>query len=528
MSISNFETICKLGEGSFSGVFKVMRKSDNQVYALKKVKLTSLKQKEKENSLNEVRILASINHPNIIAYKEAFIDEPTNTLCIIMELADHGDLLKKITTAKSSGAFFPEPEIWQALVQITQGLKSLHDKSILHRDLKCANIFISKEGTMKLGDLNVSKVNKKGLAYTQTGTPYYASPEVWQDKPYNSSSDIWSLGCVIYEMTALSPPFTASDMRGLYNKVVAGQYPNIPSRYSSDLSNTIRSMLQVNPKLRPTCDQILELPTVKRHQTSSSLAVIDADNSDLLGTIRFELGLKNIQKKLPASNYGSDLRPGNNSEVYGHGNLLYEEVKDPRGGNSERYAPANDGLRKGLGVAGPSKFYVAISNNPASNRNLAVRDVKEHVPVVKGELPSDPRSRKGTGNGAPYRESPNNTPQVLGRKPSLEVVRREGNGEHSSRSPPSQGNLFNRPPQAEGIYHNYPDLKPPQPNLGRDHRYGNPPKEPVISNSREGSACGRPNSNFGKIAAGVLQSPKNLIPKGMPQNGRPQRHNNLW
>lgn len=89
------------------------------------------------------------------------------------------------------------------MVDITRGLKSLHDKKILHRDLKAANIFISSDGRYKLGDLNVSKVLKKGLAYTQTGTPYYASPEVWQDLPYDMKSDIWSLGCVIYEMAAL-------------------------------------------------------------------------------------------------------------------------------------------------------------------------------------------------------------------------------------------------------------------------------------------------------------------------------------
>jgi NIMA (never in mitosis gene a)-related kinase len=88
-------------------------------------------------------------------------------------------------------------------------LKILHEKKIFHRDLKSANVFMNSDGTSKLGDLNVSKVAKKGLLYTQTGTPYYASPEVWKDSPYDSKSDIWSLGCVIYEMTTLKPPFRA-------------------------------------------------------------------------------------------------------------------------------------------------------------------------------------------------------------------------------------------------------------------------------------------------------------------------------
>ena len=105
------------------------------------------------------------------------------------------------------------------MIHILKGLKSLHDKKILHRDLKSANIFITEDGKYKLGDLNVSKVMKKGLAYTQTGTPYYASPEVWQDQPYDMKSDIWSLGCVMYELAALEPPFKAADLQSLYRKV---------------------------------------------------------------------------------------------------------------------------------------------------------------------------------------------------------------------------------------------------------------------------------------------------------------------
>ena len=111
---------------------------------------------------------------------------------------------------------------------------------IFHRDLKSANVFLNKDGTAKLGDLNVSKVAKKGLLYTQTGTPYYASPEVWKDQPYDHKSDIWSLGCVLYEMTTLKPPFRANDMNGLYKRVLKGTYPKIPSSYSPDLGAMIK------------------------------------------------------------------------------------------------------------------------------------------------------------------------------------------------------------------------------------------------------------------------------------------------
>ena len=105
---------------------------------------------------------------------------------------------------------------------MVKGLKALHDTNIFHRDLKSANVFLNKDGTAKLGDMNVSKVAKRGLLYTQTGTPYYASPEVWRDQPYDMKSDIWSLGCVLYESITLRPPFRADDMAGLYRKVLRG------------------------------------------------------------------------------------------------------------------------------------------------------------------------------------------------------------------------------------------------------------------------------------------------------------------
>ena len=103
-----------------------------------------------------------------------------------------------------------------------------------------------------MGDLNVSKVAKKGLLYTQTGTPYYASPEVWRDQPYDHKSDIWSLGCVLYEMCTLKPPFRANDMNGLYKKVLKGSFAPIGPKYSKKLETVVGKMLQVETNLRPS------------------------------------------------------------------------------------------------------------------------------------------------------------------------------------------------------------------------------------------------------------------------------------
>lgn len=137
-----------------------------------------------------------------------------------------------------------EPDIWCIFIQILRGLRAMHDLNIMHRDLKSANIFLNKDFTIKLGDMNVSKVvNSRNLNYTQTGTPYYASPEVWKDEPYDFKSDIWSLGCVLYEMICLKPPFQANDMSGLYKKVIKGVFPRIPKTYSQDLWHLVSQML---------------------------------------------------------------------------------------------------------------------------------------------------------------------------------------------------------------------------------------------------------------------------------------------
>lgn len=137
-----------------------------------------------------------------------------------MEYAGGGDLSEKIKQCQLKRIRFPEKMIIRFFYQLTSALFDLHKKNIIHRDLKTANVFMTSDyQNLKLGDLNVSKIIKDKFAYTQTGTPYYASPEVWRDEPYDLKTDIWSLGCVLYELCMLKPPFKASNMDELFTKV---------------------------------------------------------------------------------------------------------------------------------------------------------------------------------------------------------------------------------------------------------------------------------------------------------------------
>ena len=308
--MKGFEILSKLGEGAYSIVYKVRRKVDNKAYALKKVLFKGLNEKEKNNALNEVRILASIKSPFVVSYKEAFISEPDKSLCLVMEFADRGDLYQKISSMKKRKQLFEEVDVWKIFIQITRGLKSLHDLKILHRDFKSANIFLFSDGTAKVGDLNVSKVLHKGLGYTQTGTPYYASPEVWNNNAYDEKSDIWSLACITYEMLTLNPPFKAETFDGLYKKVTAGKYNKINSKYSDDMDQLLKLLFKVNPKERPTCGEILKHSLVqKRIDFFKAQMGLDGkdidymDDNELLKTIRLPKNLIGLSDKLPKANY---------------------------------------------------------------------------------------------------------------------------------------------------------------------------------------------------------------------------------
>ena len=314
--MDGFNILSKIGEGSYSTVLKVQRIEDGNIYALKRVKFYKLSEKEKENALNEIRILASVKSKNVISYKEAFFDEKDSSLGIVMEYADKGDLFQLITERKKTKNYFTEQEVWKIFIQLLNGLKALHDFKILHRDIKSANVFLFKGGICKLGDLNVSKVARKGLGYTQTGTPYYASPEVWEEKPYDSKSDVWSLGCVMYETITLRPPFQAKSMEELYKKVMRGNYPRIPTKYSEDLSDAIKLMIQVEAGARPSCEELLKMPMITKRieffNNNKDIDITEEQNEsinkkfELLKTIMVPNKLENLAKNLPKPNYDTE------------------------------------------------------------------------------------------------------------------------------------------------------------------------------------------------------------------------------
>ena len=258
-TLDNYEIIKEIGKGSYSTVYLVKKYSSNKEFALKKVNLAKLTPKERQNSLKEVNFLSEIKDPNVIGYEESFYEKNGNFLYLVMEYAPYGDLGKILQKRKKLKEYYSENELLNMYLQIASGLKAIHAKQIIHRDLKSANIFITNNNDLilKIGDFNVSKkIDYLNLKNTQTGTPYYASPEIWENRPYDFKSDIWSLGCLFYEIASFSTPFKGNNMKELYENILKGNMAPLPKHYSNKILKIIKICLRQDADLRPNINDI--------------------------------------------------------------------------------------------------------------------------------------------------------------------------------------------------------------------------------------------------------------------------------
>ncbi|GAA6217836.1 serine/threonine-protein kinase Nek1 isoform X1 [Lates japonicus] len=256
--MDKYEKVKKIGEGSFGKAVLFKSKEDGRQYVIKEISISGMPSKERQESRKEVAVLAKMSHPNIVQYKESF--EEGGCLYIVMDYCEGGDLFKKINSQK--GVLFSEEQILDWFVQICLALKHVHDRKILHRDIKSQNIFLTKDGTVQLGDFGIARVlnSTVELARTCIGTPYYLSPEICENKPYNNKSDIWALGCVLYEMCTLKHAFEAGNMKNLVLKIIRGTYPPVSVHYSQDLRSLLALLFKRSPRERPSVSSILDKP----------------------------------------------------------------------------------------------------------------------------------------------------------------------------------------------------------------------------------------------------------------------------
>ena len=232
-----------------------------------------MKEDSKKQIYNEASIMKKLLHPNVISFKDVFKDTKLDYFYIVMEYANDGDLSKKIKTQKNKiigEKYFSEEKIMQYFYQICRGLQYIHSKNIIHRDIKSQNIFLMKNGKIKIGDFGIAKAltNTKNNATTIIGTPYYFSPEIINGEPYNYKTDIWSLGVVLYEMCCLKLPFESNNIAQLSIKIMKGKYDPIPNRYSKNMANLIKNMLNIDQKLRPNINEVMQSPLLKNYHNN--------------------------------------------------------------------------------------------------------------------------------------------------------------------------------------------------------------------------------------------------------------------
>ncbi|KAG6040403.1 hypothetical protein E4U41_000647 [Claviceps citrina] len=292
-SEDKYDTLEKIGHGSFGVIRKVRRKADGFIMCRKEISYLRMSQKEREQLHAEFQILSHLRHPNIVAYYHREHLKASQDLHLYMEYCGNGDLGRVIKDLHHKGQRAQESFVWSIFSQLVMALYRCHygvdppevganalgltqgsasgtpkvpagAMTILHRDLKPENVFLGEDNSVKLGDFGLSKMIKShDFASTYVGTPFYMSPEICAAEKYTLKSDIWSLGCIIYELCAREPPFNAKTHYQLVQKIKEGKVATLPDMYSPELNRVIQDCLKVNPDRRPDTVQLLELPVVK-------------------------------------------------------------------------------------------------------------------------------------------------------------------------------------------------------------------------------------------------------------------------
>ncbi|XP_076869419.1 serine/threonine-protein kinase Nek11 [Brachyhypopomus gauderio] len=277
----------RLGRGSFGTVYLIKDTKtamEEKLKVLKEIQVGDLKPAETVKAVQEARLLSQLLHPAILKFFTSFLER--DVFCIITEYCEDGDLDCKLEELREAGETLSEGQISDWLIQLLLGLNYMHQRRILHRDLKSKNVFL-KKNVVKIGDFGVSclLIGSCDLATTFTGTPYYMSPEALSHHGYDSKSDIWSLGCILHEMCCLKHAFEGHNFLCVVLKIVEGPTPSLPEHFSRDLNTLMQRMLEKDPRCRLSAADALRLGFTRELTQSvvyqlSDLALRDEASAD--------------------------------------------------------------------------------------------------------------------------------------------------------------------------------------------------------------------------------------------------------
>eukprot|EP00941_MAST-03F_sp_MAST-3F-sp1_P002275 g2275.t1 len=262
--MDRYEKIRTIGRGQFGEAVlcRDLKSRRGDKVVVKRVSIELMTRTERKQALAEVTLLSSLKHPNVVIYHGSFM--MGEDLHIVMEYCSFGDLGRYLQAAKNP---IPEPQVLDWFIQLSMACRYIHSRKILHRDLKSNNVFITRHNILKLGDFGIARVLSNTLEHANTvvGTPYYMSPEVCENKPYSYKSDLWAVGCILYEMCTRKHAFHGSNLLGLVYQIVQGKYSPLPEGYSPGMTELVKSLLTQDPRERADYATIFAMPVMRKH-----------------------------------------------------------------------------------------------------------------------------------------------------------------------------------------------------------------------------------------------------------------------
>ena len=374
---ATYKIIKKIGEGSFGVVYLAQYIKTSSLCVVKKIDFTGLSKEEIKESYNEVNILKKLDHPNIIKFIEV---KPTKKYIeIITEYAERGDLYNQLNIQKEKKIHFPEKIIIDWLIQICQALKYIHSKHIIHRDIKPHNIFLTKKGSIKLGDFGVSKRLNNTLekAKTFVGTAYYLPPEVIDGKKYSYLADMWSLGVTFYQLMTFKTPFNSDKLPALLLKISNNEkYEKISKKYYSDeLINLIYKMMDSKPSHRPKPGDILNMEFIKKRieKYLEENQFDDILSKTIIKKYQDNYGFhKNINEEKEINNNDNNSKDiiNKNKNLTKIKEVIDDIVSIKENNNENNVSNIKENIEEHFSFKNKIKFNNIINNENASNSNL--------------------------------------------------------------------------------------------------------------------------------------------------------------
>ncbi|XP_077616857.1 serine/threonine-protein kinase Nek10 isoform X1 [Crocuta crocuta] len=259
--IGNYAVLDHLGSGAFGCVYKVRKRSGQNLLAMKEVNLHNpafgKDKKDRDSSVKNIVseltiIKEQLYHPNVVRYYKTFLEN--DRLYIVMELIEGAPLGEHFSSLKEKQHHFTEERLWKIFIQLCLALRYLHkEKRIVHRDLTPNNIMLGDKDKVTVTDFGLAKQKQENSKLTSVvGTILYSCPEVLKSEPYGEKADVWAAGCILYQMATLNPPFYSTNMLSLATKIVEAVYEPVPEgTYSEKVTDTISRCLTPDAEARP-------------------------------------------------------------------------------------------------------------------------------------------------------------------------------------------------------------------------------------------------------------------------------------